>query len=72
VPDPEYRGKRLQQHIMDALHARAEEEDTLVQVINGINWVRQRAALDSEQNVKLPNTNVCLYSTIDNLAMSMR
>jgi hypothetical protein len=72
MPDPEYRGKRLQQHIMDALHARAEEEDTLVQVINGINWVRQRAVLDTEQNAKLPDSNMCLYSIIDNLAMNMR
>ncbi|KAI8580339.1 hypothetical protein K450DRAFT_238048 [Umbelopsis ramanniana AG] len=38
VPDPEYRGQRLQQHIMDALHARANDENHLVQVINGINW----------------------------------
>ncbi|KAJ2959834.1 hypothetical protein NQZ79_g4763 [Umbelopsis isabellina] len=38
IPDDEYRGKRLQQHIMDALHARAEEDGTLVQVISGINW----------------------------------
>jgi hypothetical protein len=44
IPDPEYRGKRLQQHIMDALHARAEEDGALVQVINGINWVRTKAA----------------------------
>ncbi|KAG2176500.1 hypothetical protein INT43_005740 [Umbelopsis isabellina] len=38
MPNPEYRGKRLQQHIMDALHARSEEDGTLVQVIGGINW----------------------------------
>lgn len=40
MPDTEYRGKRLQQHIMDAMHARSEEDGTLVQVISGINWVR--------------------------------
>lgn len=42
MPNPEYRGKRFQQHIMDALHARAEDEGALVQVINGINWVSGR------------------------------
>lgn len=41
IPDPEYRGQRLQQHIMDALHARAKDENHLVQVINGINWVSE-------------------------------
>ncbi|KAI9285995.1 hypothetical protein BC943DRAFT_336794 [Umbelopsis sp. AD052] len=35
---PTARGQRLQQHIMDALHARANDENHLVQVINGINW----------------------------------
>ncbi|KAG2181798.1 hypothetical protein INT44_008613 [Umbelopsis vinacea] len=35
---PEYRGKRIMNHIMDALHARSKEDGTMVQVIHGINW----------------------------------
>jgi hypothetical protein len=37
---PEYRGKRIMNHIMDALHARSKDDGTMVQVINGINWVK--------------------------------
>jgi hypothetical protein len=37
--NPKYRGKRLQNHVMDALHERSKQDGTLVQVINGINWV---------------------------------
>lgn len=39
VNKPEYRGKRLQNHIMDALHTRSKQDGTMVQVIHGINWV---------------------------------
>jgi hypothetical protein len=40
--DPQYRGKRLQQHILDELHRRSRQDGTLVQVVNGINYVSQR------------------------------
>jgi hypothetical protein len=41
LPDPDYRGKRFQKHIMDALHARAKVDNNLVQVISGIAWVSE-------------------------------
>ncbi|KAJ2955371.1 hypothetical protein NQZ79_g8628 [Umbelopsis isabellina] len=36
--NPDFRGKRLQQHILDELHRRSKEDGTLVQVVNGINY----------------------------------
>jgi hypothetical protein len=60
---------------MDALHARAKDENHLVQVINGINWVSANTNEDKpDAHVNINSTVIYFFfsSTIDSLDTNMR